>query len=146
MGVLTIGAFAQLQNSSKAQDESELRRIESDSGKFEQQNDSKWMDLLADDWILLGGTKVLAKSELHGAEDGHSAVLQLARRISAESWRIPKMPYADFGLQQMIRGTDSRLDRRERGFVIAADPVRCLGFYTRFSYFELFPTPAACAY
>jgi hypothetical protein len=64
MGVLTIGAFAQLQNSSKAQDESELRRIESDSGKFEQQNDSKWMDLLADDWILLGGTKVLAKSEL----------------------------------------------------------------------------------
>jgi Domain of unknown function (DUF4440) len=64
MGVLTIGAFAQLQNSSKAQDESELRRIESESGKFEQENDSKWTDLLADDWIFLGGTKVLTKSEL----------------------------------------------------------------------------------
>ena len=64
MGVLTIGAFAQLQNSSKAQDESELRRIESESGKFEQQNDSKWADLLADDSIFLGGTKVLTKSEL----------------------------------------------------------------------------------
>ena len=64
MGVLTIGAFAQLQNSSKAQDESELRRIESESGRFEQQNDSKWTDLLADDWVLLGATKVLTKSEL----------------------------------------------------------------------------------
>lgn len=64
MGVITIGAFAQLQNSSKASDESELRRIESESGKFEQQNDSKWTDLLADDWVLLGGTKVLTKSEL----------------------------------------------------------------------------------
>jgi Domain of unknown function (DUF4440) len=64
MGVLTIGASAQLQNSSKAQDENELRRIESESGKFEQQNDSSWANLLADDWVLLGGTKVLTKSEL----------------------------------------------------------------------------------
>lgn len=64
MGVLTIGVFAQLQNSSKAQDESELRGIESESGKFEQQNDSKLTDLLADDWVLLGGKKVLTKSEL----------------------------------------------------------------------------------
>jgi len=64
VGLLTIGGSAQLQNSSKAQDESELRRIESETAKFEQQNDSKWTDLLADDWVLLGGTKVLAKSEL----------------------------------------------------------------------------------
>ena len=48
MGGLTIGASAQLQNSSKAQDENELRRIESESGKFEQQNDSSWANLLAD--------------------------------------------------------------------------------------------------
>jgi hypothetical protein len=64
MGVLTIGAFGQLQTSSKAQDETELRRIESESGNFEQQNDSKLTDLLADDWVLLGATKVLTKNEL----------------------------------------------------------------------------------
>ena len=62
-GLLTIGASAQLQNSSKAQDESELRRIESEAAKFEQQNDSSMADLLADDWVLLG-TKVLTKTEL----------------------------------------------------------------------------------
>lgn len=56
--------LAQRQNSSKAQDESELRRIECESGKFEQQNDSSLTNLLADDWVLLGGTKVLTKSEL----------------------------------------------------------------------------------
>jgi len=63
VGVLTTGMFAQLQTSSKAQDESELRRIESESAKFEQQNDSKWTDLLADDWVGLGAN-VLTKSEL----------------------------------------------------------------------------------
>ena len=67
MGVLTIGAFAQLQNSSKAQDESELRRIESESGRFEQQNDSKWTDLLADDWVLLLNNKNLTKTELQAS-------------------------------------------------------------------------------
>jgi ketosteroid isomerase-like protein len=64
VGVLTTGVFAQLQNSSKAQDESELRRIESESAKFEQQNDSRWTDLLADDWVLLGNNKNLTKTEL----------------------------------------------------------------------------------
>src|ERR1700731_2105008 len=53
VGVLTTGVFAQLQNSSKAQDESELRRIESESAKFERQNDSQMTDSLADDWVLL---------------------------------------------------------------------------------------------
>jgi len=62
-GLLTIGVSAQLQNSSKAQDESELRRIESETAKFEQQNDSSLTDLLADDWVLLGA-KVLTKTEL----------------------------------------------------------------------------------
>ena len=62
--LLTIGLPAQPQNSSKAQDESELRRIESETAKFEQQNDSKWTDLLADDWVLLGNNKKLTKTEL----------------------------------------------------------------------------------
>ena len=48
----------------KLQDESELRRIESESAKFEQQNDSKWTDLLADDWVLTGNKKTLTKTEL----------------------------------------------------------------------------------
>ena len=63
-GLLTIGVSAQLQNSSIAEDESELRRIESDTAKLEQQNDSKWTDLLADDWVLLGNRKILTKNEL----------------------------------------------------------------------------------
>ena len=63
-GLLTIGGSAQLQSSPKGQDESELRRIESETIKFEQQNDSKWTDLLADDWILLGNKKSLTKTEL----------------------------------------------------------------------------------
>jgi ketosteroid isomerase-like protein len=63
-GLLTIGVSAQAQNSSNAQDESELRRIESETAKFEQQNDSKWTDLLADDWVLLGNNKNLTKSDL----------------------------------------------------------------------------------
>jgi hypothetical protein len=63
-GLLTIGSSAQLQNSSQVQDESELRRIESETAKFEQQNDSKWADLLADDWVLLGNETNLTKTEL----------------------------------------------------------------------------------
>jgi hypothetical protein len=63
-GLLTIGSSAQLQNSSQVQDESELRRIESETAKFEQQNDSKWTDLLADDWVLLGNKTNLTKTEL----------------------------------------------------------------------------------
>ena len=62
-GLLTIGASAQLHHSSKAQDESELRRIESETAKFEQQNASSMTDLLADDWVGLGA-KVLTKGEL----------------------------------------------------------------------------------
>jgi hypothetical protein len=62
-GLLTIGASAQLQNSSKAQDESELRRIEAETAKSEQQNASSTTDLLANDWVGLGA-KVLTKSEL----------------------------------------------------------------------------------
>jgi hypothetical protein len=61
-GLLTIAVSPQLQNSSKAQDESELLSIESETAKFEQQNDSSKMDLLADDWVGLGA-KVLTKSE-----------------------------------------------------------------------------------
>ena len=62
-GLLTIRVSAQLQNSSKAQDESELRRIEAESAKSEQQNASSTADLLADDWVGLGA-KVLTKNEL----------------------------------------------------------------------------------
>ena len=62
-GLLTIGTFGQLQNSSKALDESELRRIEAETAKSEQQNASSTTDLLGDDWVGLGA-KVLTKSEL----------------------------------------------------------------------------------
>ena len=62
-GLLVIGASAELDNSSKAQDESELRRIESETAKSEQQNASSTTDVLADDWVGLGA-KVLTKNEL----------------------------------------------------------------------------------
>jgi hypothetical protein len=62
-GLLTLGASPQLQNSSKAQDEGELRRIESETAKFEQLNDSSMTDLIADDWVGLGA-KVLTKRDL----------------------------------------------------------------------------------
>jgi hypothetical protein len=58
--MLLIGASAQLHNSSKAQDERELRRIESETAKLEQQNDSSVTNPLADDWVYLGA-KVLTK-------------------------------------------------------------------------------------
>jgi hypothetical protein len=47
---------------SKAQDESELRRIEPDTVKLEQQNDSSVTNSLADDWVYRG-VKVLTKSD-----------------------------------------------------------------------------------
>jgi hypothetical protein len=62
-GLLTLGASSQLQNSSKTQDEDELRRIESETAKFEQLNDSSMTDLIADDWVGLGA-KVLTKRDL----------------------------------------------------------------------------------
>jgi len=62
VGLLTVAALSQLPKSSKAQDENELRKIESETSKFEQQNDSSIMGLLADDWVYLGA-RVLTKSE-----------------------------------------------------------------------------------
>ena len=62
VGLLTVGGFAQQPTSSKAKDESELRRIESDTVKLEQQNDSSVTNSLADDWVYLG-VKVLTKSD-----------------------------------------------------------------------------------
>jgi hypothetical protein len=57
-GLLTIGVSAQLQNSSKAQHDSELRRIEFETAKFEQQNDSSITVSLADDWVLLANKQI----------------------------------------------------------------------------------------
>lgn len=65
--LLATGASAQLQNSSKAHDESEPRSIEAENAKFEQQNDVSRMTFLADDWIALG-PKLLTKSELQENE------------------------------------------------------------------------------
>jgi len=59
-------ASAQLQTSSKVQDERELRSIEAETAKFEQQNDASRMDLLADNWVCLG-KKVLTKADFQEA-------------------------------------------------------------------------------
>ena len=62
-GLLAIGAFVQSRGATKGQDEQELRRIESETAKFEQQNEPSNMGSLADDWVWLGGKKALSKSE-----------------------------------------------------------------------------------
>ena len=62
-GVLAVAVAAQSQKEAKTQDEQQLRKIEAEAGKFEQQNDSSKMDLLADDWISPGNAKVLSKKE-----------------------------------------------------------------------------------
>ena len=58
-------AFAQNQSASKAKDGQALRKIESETANFEQQNDSSKMGALADDWIGLmnGNRKVMSKAE-----------------------------------------------------------------------------------
>jgi hypothetical protein len=62
-GLLSLGAFVKSQGATKGQDEQELRRIESETAKFEQQNEAASMGSLADDWVWLGGKKVLSKAE-----------------------------------------------------------------------------------
>lgn len=58
-------AFAQNQSASKTKDEHALRKIESETANFEQQNDSSKMGALADDWVALmnGNRKVMSKAE-----------------------------------------------------------------------------------
>ncbi len=62
-GLLALGAFVKSQGATKGQDEQELRRIESETAKFEQQNEPSRMGSLADDWVFLGSKKVLSKRE-----------------------------------------------------------------------------------
>jgi hypothetical protein len=62
-GLLALGAFVKSQGATKGQDEQELRRIESETAKFEQQNEPSNMGSLADDWVWLGGKNVLSKIE-----------------------------------------------------------------------------------
>ena len=62
-GLLAAGALVQSHGATKSQDEQELRRIESENSRFEQQNDPSNMGSLADDWVWLAGKKVLSKSE-----------------------------------------------------------------------------------
>ncbi len=62
-GLLALGAFVKSQGATKGQDDQELRRIESETAKFEQQNEPSRMGSLADDWVFLGSKKVLSKRE-----------------------------------------------------------------------------------
>jgi hypothetical protein len=62
-GLLAMAAFLQGRAATKAQDEQELRRIESETARLEQQNDASSMGSLAEDWVYLGVKKVISKSE-----------------------------------------------------------------------------------
>ncbi len=63
IGLLALGALVQSPAAIKGQDEQELRKIESETAKFEQQNEPSNMAPLADDWVWLGSKKVLSKTE-----------------------------------------------------------------------------------
>lgn len=60
--VLGTLAIAQNQRASKAQDEQALRKIESETAQFEQENDASKMGALAEDWVCIG-QKVLSKAQ-----------------------------------------------------------------------------------
>ncbi len=62
-GLLAMAAFLQGRAATKGQDEQELRQIESETARFEQQNDSAGMGSLAEDWVCLGSKKTLSKAE-----------------------------------------------------------------------------------
>lgn len=64
-GLFAMLAFARSQKESKPQDEQALRKIESETAQFEQQNDASKMGALADDWVCVveGGKKALSKAQ-----------------------------------------------------------------------------------
>ncbi len=63
VGLLAVATLIQGRAATKGQDEQELRKIESVTARFEQQNDSAGMGSLAEDWICLSAKKVLSKAE-----------------------------------------------------------------------------------
>jgi len=64
-GLCAMLAFAKGQRAARTEDEQALRKIESETAQFEQQNDASKMGALADDWVCVvdGGKKALSKAE-----------------------------------------------------------------------------------
>jgi ketosteroid isomerase-like protein len=58
-GILLFASSSQAQTS----DEKELRRIETETAKLEQQNDTSLAKFLADDWVCVGPARNLSKKE-----------------------------------------------------------------------------------
>jgi hypothetical protein len=63
VGLVAVATLIQSRAATKGQDEQELRKIESETARFEQRNEPSNMGSLADDWVWLGGKKVLSKRE-----------------------------------------------------------------------------------
>src|SRR3954449_2624222 len=61
---LAVDAMAQSSRSANPQDEQQLRKLEAQTGQFEQANDLSIMALLADDWVGVGNGNVLSKADL----------------------------------------------------------------------------------
>jgi Domain of unknown function (DUF4440) len=58
-GILLFASSNQAQTS----DEKELRRIEGETARLEQQNDTSLAKFLADDWVCVGPAKSISKTE-----------------------------------------------------------------------------------
>ena len=58
-GILLFASSSQAQTS----DEKELRRIEAETARLEQQNDTSLAKFLADDWVCVGPAKSISKTE-----------------------------------------------------------------------------------
>src|SRR5215471_18264754 len=63
-GTLALDAMAQSSRVTNPQDEQQVRRLEAETGQFEQGNDLAMMALLADDWVGVANGNVLSKADL----------------------------------------------------------------------------------
>jgi hypothetical protein len=63
-GALAVNAMAQSSRSTNPEDERQVRKLETETGQFEQGNDLSIMALLADDWVGVANGNVLSKADL----------------------------------------------------------------------------------
>jgi hypothetical protein len=72
-GALAVDAMAQNSRTKNPQDEQQVRKIEAETGRFEQGNDLSILALLADDWVGVSNGHVLSKADLENGVKNNSS-------------------------------------------------------------------------
>lgn len=72
-GALAVDAMAQNSRTTNPQDEQQIRKLEADTGRYEQGNDLSIMSLLADDWVGVSPGHVLSKEDLEKGMKSNSS-------------------------------------------------------------------------